>query len=158
MREVFSLSIDIIFHAVRAITPVVPLIPTFIASEGSLIVSSDMTPTISDQVTNPLAVCALYSAQAVVVKLALVAQCIMTNSLNARIPPRQSTAKQSASGKINLAHNGAIAYVEYVFHFLKPLSQTNDSFSTLEFKGLTVQEFLVCALTSSALSSSFATS
>ncbi|GJU77584.1 hypothetical protein Tco_1274654, partial [Tanacetum coccineum] len=58
----------------REITPVVPLIPTFIVSEGSLIVSNNRTPTVSDQVTNSLTVCALYSALAIVVKLALVAQ------------------------------------------------------------------------------------
>ncbi|GJX40000.1 hypothetical protein Tco_0254990 [Tanacetum coccineum] len=52
----------------------VPLIPTFIASEGSLIVSSSRTPTVSCQVTDPIAVCALYSARAIVVKLALVIQ------------------------------------------------------------------------------------
>ncbi|GJU96083.1 hypothetical protein Tco_1320839 [Tanacetum coccineum] len=58
----------------RAITSVMPLIPTFIASRVSLIVSSSRTPTVSGQVTNSLAVCALYSALAIVMKLALVAQ------------------------------------------------------------------------------------
>ncbi|GJS51543.1 hypothetical protein Tco_0624905 [Tanacetum coccineum] len=53
---------------------VMPLIPTFIASGGSLIVSSSRTPTILGQMTNSLAVCALYSALAIVMKLALVAQ------------------------------------------------------------------------------------
>ncbi|GJV48625.1 hypothetical protein Tco_1438837, partial [Tanacetum coccineum] len=55
-----------------AIAPVVPLIPTFIASEVSLIVSSSRTPTVSGQVTNSLTVCALYSALAIVMKLTLV--------------------------------------------------------------------------------------
>ncbi|GKE44453.1 retrovirus-related pol polyprotein from transposon TNT 1-94 [Tanacetum coccineum] len=44
-----------------------------IASEVSLIVSSSNTPTVSGQVTNSLAVCALYNALAIVMKLALVA-------------------------------------------------------------------------------------
>ncbi|GJW32425.1 hypothetical protein Tco_0052457 [Tanacetum coccineum] len=57
-----------------AITPVVPLILIFIASEVSLIVSSNRTPTVSGQMTNSLAVCALYGALAIVMKLALVAQ------------------------------------------------------------------------------------
>ncbi|GJU04702.1 hypothetical protein Tco_1121132 [Tanacetum coccineum] len=57
-----------------AITLVVPLIPTFIASEVSLIVSSSRTPTVSGQVANSLDVCALYSALAILMKLALVAQ------------------------------------------------------------------------------------
>ncbi|GJX60115.1 retrovirus-related pol polyprotein from transposon TNT 1-94 [Tanacetum coccineum] len=57
-----------------AITPVMPLIPTFIASEGSLIVSSNRTPIVSGQMTDPLAVCTFYSARAIVMKLALVAQ------------------------------------------------------------------------------------
>ncbi|GJU21770.1 hypothetical protein Tco_1155112 [Tanacetum coccineum] len=56
-----------------AITLVMPLIPTFIASEGSLIVSSSRTPTVSGQMTDPLAVCTFYSAWAIVMKLALVA-------------------------------------------------------------------------------------
>nr|GEX39026.1 hypothetical protein [Tanacetum cinerariifolium] len=56
------------------------------------------------------------------------------------IPPRQSSAKKSTRSKVNLARNGAIANVEYIFHLLEPPSQTNDSFSTLEIKGL-----LLCA-------------
>ncbi|GJZ90481.1 hypothetical protein Tco_0662408 [Tanacetum coccineum] len=56
------------------VTSVVPLIPTFISGEGSLIVSSSRTVTVSGQMINPLAVCALYSARAIMVKLALVAQ------------------------------------------------------------------------------------
>nr|GEW79115.1 hypothetical protein [Tanacetum cinerariifolium] len=58
----------------EGITFVVPLIPTFIAGEGSLIVSGSRTPTVSGQVTNSVFVCALYSARASGVKLALVAQ------------------------------------------------------------------------------------
>ncbi|GJX08705.1 putative ribonuclease H-like domain-containing protein [Tanacetum coccineum] len=58
----------------EAITPIMPLIPTFIASEGSLIVSSSVTPSVSGQMTDPLAVCTFYSARAIVMKLALVAQ------------------------------------------------------------------------------------
>ncbi|GJY22984.1 hypothetical protein Tco_0396642 [Tanacetum coccineum] len=58
----------------EAITPIMPLIPTFIASEGSQIVSSSRTPTVSGQMTDPLAVCTFYSARAIVMKLALVAQ------------------------------------------------------------------------------------
>ncbi|GJS00021.1 hypothetical protein Tco_0316529 [Tanacetum coccineum] len=75
----------------------------------------------------------------------------MTNSLDVRIPPRQCTAQQSASGKFDLAHNGAIAYVEYIFHLLKPLSQAYDSFSTLKVKGLAFQEVSICALLSRVL-------
>ncbi|GKE33667.1 hypothetical protein Tco_1452989 [Tanacetum coccineum] len=75
----------------------------------------------------------------------------MTNSLDVGIPPRQSTAKQSATSKLNLAHSGAVAYVEYKFYFLEPLSQIDDSFSTLEVKGLAFQEVTIRALTSSTL-------
>ncbi|GJX20982.1 hypothetical protein Tco_0223659 [Tanacetum coccineum] len=52
----------------------VPLIPKFIASEGSLVADSIRTPTGSGQVANFLAVRALYSAQTIVLKLAFVAQ------------------------------------------------------------------------------------
>ncbi|GJU08913.1 hypothetical protein Tco_1125343 [Tanacetum coccineum] len=55
----------------QVITLVVPLIPTFVASEGYLIVSSSKTPTVSGQMTDPLAVCSFYSARAIVMKLAL---------------------------------------------------------------------------------------
>ncbi|GKF23453.1 hypothetical protein Tco_0075775, partial [Tanacetum coccineum] len=55
-----------------AVTSVVPLILTFIAGEGSLVVNR--TPTVSGQVANTLAICTLYNARAIVVKLALVAQ------------------------------------------------------------------------------------
>ncbi|GKB10395.1 ribonuclease H-like domain-containing protein [Tanacetum coccineum] len=65
-------------------------------------------------------------------------------------PPRQCTAKQSASGKLNLARNDAIANVEYIFHLLKPLSQPYNSFSTLKVKGLALQEVTICALTTKA--------
>ncbi|GKG13553.1 hypothetical protein Tco_0350513, partial [Tanacetum coccineum] len=59
----------------QAIILVVPLIATFMTCEGSLIVSSSRTPTVLSQMTDPLvAVCAFYSARAIVVKLALVAQ------------------------------------------------------------------------------------
>nr|GEU48022.1 hypothetical protein [Tanacetum cinerariifolium] len=45
-----------------------------VASEVPMIVSSSRTLTASGQVTNSLAVCTLYSALAIVMKLALVAQ------------------------------------------------------------------------------------
>ncbi|GJZ94731.1 hypothetical protein Tco_0666934 [Tanacetum coccineum] len=57
-----------------AIILVVPLIPTFIASDGPLMVSSSRIPTIPRQMADFLAVRALYSARAMVVKLALIAQ------------------------------------------------------------------------------------
>ncbi|GJS75974.1 putative reverse transcriptase domain-containing protein [Tanacetum coccineum] len=47
--------------------------------------------------------------------------------------------------------SSAVAYVEYRFHFLEPLSQTDDSLSTLKVKGLAFQEVTIGALTSSAL-------
>ncbi|GJW50738.1 hypothetical protein Tco_0092089 [Tanacetum coccineum] len=47
---------------------------------------------------------------------------IMTNSLDVRIPPRQSTAKKSASSKLDLARDSAVANVDYIFHLLKPLT------------------------------------
>nr|GFA38082.1 hypothetical protein [Tanacetum cinerariifolium] len=66
------------FHDLGSLTPgnhfLMPLIPTFIASGVPKIVSSSRTPTVSGQVTNSLAICALYSALAIVMKLTLVAQ------------------------------------------------------------------------------------
>ncbi|GJU20816.1 hypothetical protein Tco_1154158 [Tanacetum coccineum] len=53
---------------------IVPLIPTFIASDDPLIVSSSRIPTIPCQMADFLAVHALCSAWAIVVKLALVSQ------------------------------------------------------------------------------------
>ncbi|GKA71855.1 hypothetical protein Tco_0778071 [Tanacetum coccineum] len=50
------------------------LLPTFKACKGSLIVRSSRTPSIPCQMANPLTVRARYSAWAIVVKLALVAQ------------------------------------------------------------------------------------
>nr|GEV88550.1 hypothetical protein [Tanacetum cinerariifolium] len=76
---------------------------------------------------------------------------IVTNSFNVGVPPRQSISKWSTCSKLDLACDGEVAYVEYKFHFLKPLSQTNDSFSTLKIKGLAFQEVTIGALTSSAL-------
>nr|GEU88269.1 retrovirus-related Pol polyprotein from transposon TNT 1-94 [Tanacetum cinerariifolium] len=67
------------------------------------------------------------------------------------------TAKQSASGKLDLARNGAVANVEYKFHLLKSPSQPCDSFSTLKVKGLALQEVIIRALTSSRHMSSSAT-
>ncbi|GJR65472.1 ALP1-like protein [Tanacetum coccineum] len=58
-----------------------PLIPTFIASEGSLIVSSSRNPIVSSQVTNPIAVCSLYSARAIVVQLAFLLCVVVEFSL-----------------------------------------------------------------------------
>ncbi|GKF40593.1 hypothetical protein Tco_0123935 [Tanacetum coccineum] len=58
----------------RAITLVVPLIPTFIASDDPLIASSSRIPAIPCQMADFLAVRALCSARAIVVKLALVVQ------------------------------------------------------------------------------------
>ncbi|GJW00127.1 hypothetical protein Tco_1555378 [Tanacetum coccineum] len=63
--------IDIILWA---ITPVVPWIPTFIASEGSLIPSGSRISTIPGHVANLLAISALYSTWPIIVKLAPVAQ------------------------------------------------------------------------------------
>nr|GFD54777.1 hypothetical protein [Tanacetum cinerariifolium] len=57
-----------------AITLVVPLIPTFIESDGLLIASSSRIPAIPYQMADFLAVRALCSARAIVVKPALVAQ------------------------------------------------------------------------------------
>ncbi|GJW54208.1 hypothetical protein Tco_0098293 [Tanacetum coccineum] len=58
----------------RAITLVMSLLPTFKASEGLLIVSSSRIPTIPYQMADSLAIRALYSAQAIMVELALVTQ------------------------------------------------------------------------------------
>ncbi|GJX33311.1 hypothetical protein Tco_0243166 [Tanacetum coccineum] len=57
-----------------AITLVVPLIPTFIASDAPLIASSSRILTTPFQMADFLAVRALCSAWAIVVKLVLVAQ------------------------------------------------------------------------------------
>nr|GEW56554.1 hypothetical protein [Tanacetum cinerariifolium] len=82
---------------------------------------------------------------------------IITNSLNVGIPPCQCTARQSASGKLDLARNGAVANVEYIFHLFKPSSQPCDSFSTLKVKGLALQEVTIRVLTSSRHTSSSTT-
>ncbi|GJW47313.1 hypothetical protein Tco_0078959 [Tanacetum coccineum] len=58
----------------RAITLVVPLIPTFITSDDPLIASSSRIPAIPCQMADFLVVRALCSARAIMVKLALVAQ------------------------------------------------------------------------------------
>nr|GFA19191.1 hypothetical protein [Tanacetum cinerariifolium] len=57
-----------------ALTPVVPLISSFKASEGLFILSSNMIPTISGHVANLLAIPAFYSTRPIMGKLAPVAQ------------------------------------------------------------------------------------
>nr|GEV63641.1 hypothetical protein [Tanacetum cinerariifolium] len=73
------------------------------------------------------------------------------------IPGSVCTARQSASGKLDLARNDAVANVEYRFHLLKLSSQPYESFSTLKVKGLTLQEVTIRALTTSRHMSSSAT-
>nr|GEX61473.1 hypothetical protein [Tanacetum cinerariifolium] len=82
----------------------------------------------------------------------------MINSLDMGIPPRQITTKQSASSKLNLARNDAVAYMEYIFYFLEPLSQTEDSLSTLKVKELAFQEVAIASAMPWAINPLIATS
>ncbi|GKC36461.1 hypothetical protein Tco_1048845 [Tanacetum coccineum] len=63
----FSLVSMVSILQLWAMTPIVPFIPTFIASKGSLIPGGSRIPTISGHVANLLAIPALYSTLAIVV-------------------------------------------------------------------------------------------
>nr|GFA54620.1 hypothetical protein [Tanacetum cinerariifolium] len=65
------------YHGSDSLTPGIhygsALDSIFKSSEGSLIVISSKTPTVSGQMTNSFAVCALHSVRPIMMQLALVA-------------------------------------------------------------------------------------
>nr|GEX71149.1 hypothetical protein [Tanacetum cinerariifolium] len=108
-----------------AITLVVPLIFTFIAIDGLLIASSSRIPVIPCQIADFLAVHALCSAQAIMVKLALVAQWKSSSIL---LP----FTSLNGISKLHLIFNTTTANVEYRFHLLEPTGQADNTFHSLE--------------------------
>nr|GEV10599.1 hypothetical protein [Tanacetum cinerariifolium] len=57
--------------------------------------------------------------------------------------PRQVNSLQSTSCKLDLTCDYVVANMEYRFNLFKPLSKTNNSFSTLEVQGLAFKEVTI---------------
>nr|GEX62893.1 reverse transcriptase domain-containing protein [Tanacetum cinerariifolium] len=68
---------------------------------------------------------------------------ILTNCLDMGFPPCEGNSIEGASRKLNLVLDWTVTDIEDNRYFFKPLSQTNNSFRTLEVRGLTFEKVSV---------------
>nr|GFC01809.1 hypothetical protein [Tanacetum cinerariifolium] len=136
-----------------------PLIPTFIASKVSLIVSSSRTPTVTGKMANSVALVTFGITRTIMVIVSFRAQWL--RSLIWLLLPRPckcsassfaavGDAIEGASSKLNLVLDCTITDIEDSFGSFKPLSYTNNSFSTLEVHGLTFEKVSVTSRAANA--------